>query len=673
MPKLSIIIGAKEAQNFIEECLDSIQNQTAFCCKNPIDYEILLGIDGCVKTLSTVLSINDKYKKLNVFWMPENKGVYITKNTLLQFVTGTHILTFDADDIMFPNMVENLFKLTPPLIIKHDGIQFHNSDIFKITGGFMPWRCAADTEHLNRVKRIIGRDIVRTDYMYTYRQHSGQITKNTETNTHSKTRREYSKLIESNIIPTTINPVLHDVYMSIDSDAFKNYKIPSEIHVGIASFPARVKSLEQTVKSLYNQVDYLHVYLNNYLSIPDFLNKPNIKTYLSSDYFGDLGDVGKFFAFVDDKIQTDAYLLTADDDIIYNDNYVSHIISGINLYNRKAIISFHGRNFINYPVNSYYKDPAVYYPCFKQNKSNVPVHFAGTGVMGWHNSTISFILQDFTYSNMADIFVSILAHKLNIPLIVLKHNANIVTESKFYNQDHSICRVSVHDDEIQTQTVNQASHLIIKKLPSNKLRHLKHVITTRLIYDDKKLLDDRIKLTQDILIPCLKAQTCKNFTLAIRCYDADVELLKSKLDFPFVNFESYVDYLQLCKDENYQIQTRHDSDDYMSDTYIEFIQQQVLSKHNIANSFLLQFQPDKLDYQSLKILPLSDYTDTLNSGFLTLYQQVIKYSIYEKAHTEMYKIVPLVFTYPKGFVKYFIHGKNNSLLPLEVRLKTNKF
>jgi len=87
----------------------------------------------------------------------------------------------------------------------------------------------------------------------------------------------------------------------------------------------------------------------------------------------------------------------------------------------------------------------------------------------------------------------------------------------------------------------------------------------------------------------------------------------------------------------------------------------------------LQFQPDKLDYQSLKILPLSDYTDTLNSGFLTLYQQVIKYSIYEKAHTEMYKIVPLVFTYPKGFVKYFIHGKNNSLLPLEVRLKTNKF
>ena len=136
MPKLSIIIGAFQAHKYIEECLQSIQNQTAFR-SGTIDYEILIGIDGCQMTLDKVLYLQDKcsihesnpsqthesnpdavarlsrvtpLNNTKVFYMPKNQGVYITFNTLLSKATGTHILFFGADDIMFPNMVEKCFE-----------------------------------------------------------------------------------------------------------------------------------------------------------------------------------------------------------------------------------------------------------------------------------------------------------------------------------------------------------------------------------------------------------------------------------------------------------------------------------------------------------------------------------------------------------------------------------
>ncbi len=690
--KLSIIIGAYKAQDFIEECLDSIQNQTAFSSSRAslvaersrsVDYEILIGVDGCLPTLKKLLLIKHKYDNLHIFWMNENKGVYITFNTLLAHASGSHVVFFGADDVMFPDMVENMFSRGAPLVIRHHGIQFLERSIFKLTGGFMPWRCSADTEHLSRVSRVLGEKVPITEYMYTYRSHPGQLTKAPETALNSNLRAGYVQLINSGIIPTTINPIMHDKYCDIDSEAFKKIIVPEDIHFGIASFPEREKSLSETVNSLYDQVDYLHIYLNNYKTVPEFLNKPKIKTYLSSEFFGDLGDVGKFFAFFNNAAADSAYFLTGDDDIIYSKDYVKHIIDGINKYKRRSIISIHGRTFTNYPVKSYYKDNALFYPCLRENKSDIRVHFCGTGVMGWHSSTIMFQNEHFSYINMADIFVSSLAHSLNIPLIIITHPANLVSESKSFNRDLSICRTAAHADSVQTDFVNKAYSEIKRIFEIDKSNYsvstaaqddiIHHVITTRLIYDDKNLLKARIELMKKILIPALKAQTNQNFVLAVRCYDSDLELIKSHIDFPFINFESYDDYLLLCKKNKWNIQTRHDSDDYMSPDYIAFIQYEVGEKKLNNDKFLLQFQPIKLDYNSGKILPLPDYYDTCNSGFLTLYQNDIIHSIYERAHTEMWTIAPKVFTYPRGYVKYFIHGKNDSLLPREVRLKQKKF
>lgn len=61
----SIIIAAYRTKDFIQECLEAIENQTYF--KNNDNYEILLGIDGCIETLEKVQQIKNKIRNIKVF------------------------------------------------------------------------------------------------------------------------------------------------------------------------------------------------------------------------------------------------------------------------------------------------------------------------------------------------------------------------------------------------------------------------------------------------------------------------------------------------------------------------------------------------------------------------------------------------------------------------------
>ncbi len=60
------------------------------------------------------------------------------------------------------------------------------------------------------------------------------------------------------------------------------------ITVKIASIPERISQLKVTVERFLNSVDNIQVYLNNYPSIPSFLNHNNICVYTSQEY-GDMG------------------------------------------------------------------------------------------------------------------------------------------------------------------------------------------------------------------------------------------------------------------------------------------------------------------------------------------------------------------------------------------------
>ena len=122
----------------------------------------------------------------------------------------------------------------------------------------------------------------------------------------------------------------------------------------MASIPERVASLEHSVESVIDQVDTLHVYLNNYLTVPTFLLADTIVVHRSQDH-GDLGDTGKFFA----SSKARGMFFTLDDDISYPTDYVAIMRSKLEFYGYKHAVCVHGSILPERPIDSYLQDRTV--------------------------------------------------------------------------------------------------------------------------------------------------------------------------------------------------------------------------------------------------------------------------------------------------------------------------
>jgi glycosyltransferase involved in cell wall biosynthesis len=163
--KYSFIISAWGVSEFIEECLDSV------CFQNTSqNHEVLLGIDNCEETLKKVIQIQKKYTNLKFYWMTENVGTYIVRNTLFQFAKGTHIVQFDSDDVMDRDMIKHCDKLATQFdVVKFLGQNFEGKkkignakaftspgifkrEVFEKFGGYENWRIVADSEFKHRIK-----------------------------------------------------------------------------------------------------------------------------------------------------------------------------------------------------------------------------------------------------------------------------------------------------------------------------------------------------------------------------------------------------------------------------------------------------------------------------------------------------------------------------------------
>lgn len=202
---ISIIITAYEMEKYIKETLDSIAEQTYF--KKNDNWEIIIGIDGCNKTLKYVHSIMENYKNLRVFMMEENKGTYITTNTMMSIAKYDKLLRFDADDIMFSYLVELLINESE--FYNYDRIYFKGKNfgksntifwaegqvfmkhwVFDYFGGFMPWRCSADSEFIIRVDQFINVEQINI-VLFKRRIHNFNLTVKKKTKLGSKFRYQY--------------------------------------------------------------------------------------------------------------------------------------------------------------------------------------------------------------------------------------------------------------------------------------------------------------------------------------------------------------------------------------------------------------------------------------------------------------------------------------------------
>ncbi len=111
--KISIIIPVYNVERYIEECLDSVINQTY---KN---LEILIINDGSTdRSLEICRKYKKKDKRIRLI-NQKNMGVAYCRNLGLKKVTSAYVMFVDSDDYIEENMVATLYKL----------LKSNNSDI----------------------------------------------------------------------------------------------------------------------------------------------------------------------------------------------------------------------------------------------------------------------------------------------------------------------------------------------------------------------------------------------------------------------------------------------------------------------------------------------------------------------------------------------------------------
>lgn len=100
MKKISVIVPVYNVEKYLEECVDSIINQTYE------NLEIILVDDGS-KDSSPVICDNYIEKDLRIKVVHKtNGGLSSARNTGLENATGDYIMFVDSDDILLPNSCE---------------------------------------------------------------------------------------------------------------------------------------------------------------------------------------------------------------------------------------------------------------------------------------------------------------------------------------------------------------------------------------------------------------------------------------------------------------------------------------------------------------------------------------------------------------------------------------
>jgi len=186
------------------------------------------------------------------------------------------------------------------------------------------------------------------------------------------------------------------------------------------------------------------VALNSYDEIPIELYDKKINLLITDNEKGDA------YKFTNLNI-SDGYFLTIDDDLIYPENYTKYVIDKIEEYNRKSIITFHGRSFNEFPINSYYNVKTNVSHFKSRLNEDIKVQFGGTGVMGFHTDLLKLDLNYFKYPNMADIWIGKYAKERSIDIVCSKRKKNFILQQDI---DESIYGSYNRGDEIQTEIVN---------------------------------------------------------------------------------------------------------------------------------------------------------------------------------------------------------------------------
>lgn len=208
---ISVIIPTFDNIEYIDETLDSIYKSG----KN-FDYEILIGIDGCNKSLKY---LKDKTYPDNtkIFFFPTNKGPYLIKNTLSTLAKYDNLLFFDSDDIMEENMIGyclnslnkhqcvkprlHNFRIVDGKMVNEvgrknwgEGVFAIHKKIFDYHNGFEGWLVAADSDFMNRLYKNNTPVELTQEILLLRRLHDKGLTSRPDTGLRSSLRSKYASI-----------------------------------------------------------------------------------------------------------------------------------------------------------------------------------------------------------------------------------------------------------------------------------------------------------------------------------------------------------------------------------------------------------------------------------------------------------------------------------------------
>ena len=102
---ISIIIPCYNIENYIEKCLDSVENQTYK------DIEII-AVDDCSKdgTIVKLKELQERYSNLQVYQNDKNRGAAYSRNFAMKKAKGEYIGFVDSDDYITDDYYEKLME-----------------------------------------------------------------------------------------------------------------------------------------------------------------------------------------------------------------------------------------------------------------------------------------------------------------------------------------------------------------------------------------------------------------------------------------------------------------------------------------------------------------------------------------------------------------------------------
>ena len=148
-PLISVIVPVYNGQDYLENCIESIQNQTYE------NVEIIIVNDGSTDATGQIcVRLKERYQDIHVITM-EDEGVSAARNAGLDAAKGAFVTFVDADDRIRPKMLEVLYQ----------GIMDTGSDVCGCR--FLMWKNEEEWEELQQKRYRVEKPVTYqpTEYL----------------------------------------------------------------------------------------------------------------------------------------------------------------------------------------------------------------------------------------------------------------------------------------------------------------------------------------------------------------------------------------------------------------------------------------------------------------------------------------------------------------------------